>query len=1549
MKHILTILFFHGFFVLFAQNFTKEKDKFIKECQRNFVQTDQVSFVRERLSKMVESPTFSDAKFSKMVDMANTTYAISSDYAMVFPLVKAFLFQSANKFSGNFNGEWAQFLLEYQKKDPEELLTFLNFSAELFEFHSINSGDGFRWVFLKGDLSWRKDKSLKLVCDEGTLACYIVNDNGKLNDSIVVKETSGVLDIDAVKFSGKSGLLTWEKVGFKKDETFAELRSYRVDLTRAILKVDTVSLTTPYFKIPILGKLVDKNYTELSKDERAPQFNSFEKRLKIESIRENIDYDGGFSLEGETFVGRGIPGNLAKVIFNFKEKPLFEIASLNFIMDPSQIISREARFKMFYANGDSMSHSNCLFYFDESKKLMTLTAKKAGSSVIPFEDFYFNVYVYSPVLNWKANSFQPYFSYEIGTAQEQKIITIESFDYFDDLLYDKIKGLSRVNPISAIASFARSKNTNTLTEGELANALNTTIDNNKSNIFNLVSLGFLMYNENDKVVTITNKLFNFFDAKNGKRDFDNLVISSDLRPRKLDGYSVEQIDKDPYLKDLEMKNKDKNDRYRNQSYFAFIDITKQQFFISGVDNITISTAQSTSIEPDSSFVIMKKNRDIQFKGLLLAGKFASIVKDAYFSYNDFKFILKDLDYSVLRVKPLRTADGSDFIEMGSSFNDLKGELLIDDVSSKSGKGTDNSAYPKLLVPGSIKILYSARDIVKGAYDAKRFYYALEPFEIDSLDDFHELSMALKGQLISGGIFPPLKQDLKIMNDYSFGFITKAPEGGLDFYGNESKYENKIVLSNNGLQGTGTINFLSASAISNKLTFLPDSTIGIAKFTNIGIEKGQEVPQVFSESAFITFVPKKQLLRASAYNGTNLEMFDNQCQLNGSIVLSTKGMYGYGQLLFNDAGMNSKHFDFSYYDIDSDTASFSLRNKYVLDGEAPLAIETDGVKAHVSLKDRKGEFNSFGSKRIKFPANIYYCTMDKFFWFMDGESVDFEKNQSKETAFEAGADLTEPNFFSMEDKQDSLRFRSLSAKYDLKSQVIYCNKVEYVRVGDAKIFPDSMKIVINKKAVMEPLNNAVVVANYITQFHKFTNVNLTITSRSKFDGYGTYPYYDRDSLLTNLTMKSISYSKNGAKTIAEGIIDQKLNFKLSKEFDYYGNIKIIANNQGVICDGSTRINHTCRNFDRSWLAFNDTVVASNIQIPISAKPLNDKGNRLAVGFLWKDSEKMDSVGLYPAFLSKIEGKNDAIVFQSDGYVQYNPKASAYQIGTKPMLENANNKGNLLTFYTETCALTGLGKIDLGLDLGEVLIESFGDISYEPSDQKIALNLTSKFIFPIQKNIMEDFAVKLKELEGQKDIDLKSKKYNFKQVSKFWLNPDKENDFYKDYEEDKLRKMPSELEGTLLITGIHLEYFKLKTKANETGFARGFNTGNATTVIDDEGDEIKAKNKVAIIGLEGKVVLKELDFNMIFHQTNTDQSNQGFGFRWMTSNNKEYVLNYSMDKKDGTMLFYSKDEDFTNSISNIKSEKRKSKNFRFDIADETQLKLILLKFNDYMRSK
>ena len=99
-----------------------------------------------------------------------------------------------------------------------------------------------------------------------------------------------------------------------------------------------------------------------------------------------------------------------------------------------------------------------------------------------------------------------------------------------------------------------------------------------------------------------------------------------------------------------------------------------------------------------------------------------------------------------------------------------------------------------------------------------------------------------------------------MDDYSFGFSTEAPESGYPFYETESVYKNKIVLSNNGLQGAGTINFLQASASSKKLTFLPDSTIGLASFYSAEIDSGIEYPEARCELASMSFKPRLKNLK-----------------------------------------------------------------------------------------------------------------------------------------------------------------------------------------------------------------------------------------------------------------------------------------------------------------------------------------------------------------------------------------------------------------------------------------------------------------------------------------------------------------------------------------------------------------------------------------------------------------------------------------------------------------------------------------------------------------
>jgi hypothetical protein len=54
---------------------------------------------------------------------------------------------------------------------------------------------------------------------------------------------------------------------------------------------------------------------------------------------------------------------------------------------------------------------------------------------------------------------------------------------------------------------------------------------------------------------------------------------------------------------------------------------------------------------------------------------------------------------------------------------------------------------------------------------------------------------------------------------------------------------------------------------------------------------------------------------------------------------------------------------------------------------------------------------------------------------------------------------------------------------------------------------------------------------------------------------------------------------------------------------------------------------------------------------------------------------------------------------------------------------------------------------------------------------------------------------------------------------------------------------------------------------------------------------------------------------------------------------------MDKKDGTLLFYANDDIFNKSIMDIKPDKRKSKNFNFDIAEDAVGKALAAKFKGY----
>ncbi|MEJ6589160.1 MAG: hypothetical protein QNL43_05100 [Crocinitomicaceae bacterium] len=1510
---------------LHAQKFSKDKEKFVKELTKLIPHESFHQYLKKEFGPFILKNGLNSSEFERLTNQCNYLFDNDFNIQELVDIIHIAKDQKKKVFTISFVQKWQELYDEKIKEgDVDEIVQFIYFSKNLFSENSFYNGDIHKWVFNNGIPKWNlSKKTIRIQLTNTDLKCLVFQ-SGPV-DSIIIENTSGYFDVSKNRWYGRGGLITWEKVNFPREETFAKIRGYSLSTKGSVLKVDTVELTTPYFKEPILGRLRDKTLFNLKVGESSPIFNSFEKRLKIDGLKDQLNYDGGFALQGADFIGRGEPGNLAKVVILYNDKELFQISALNFSMNPKQIIARDADVSMYHENGDSLFTSKALFYWDEDKKELRVTAEKKGANLLPFKDSFFKLFINAPLLSWTLNSPFPMFTYEVGTAQEQKYAFIESWDFFDKRVFQKFAGIGNVNPLAEIAKLSIEEESLVLPVGRVASALKKTIGQCKSQLIDIASAGFIQYTSKDNEVIVEQKLLDFVRSSLGEKDYDELRMVCDLRPKLLKAPRT-QIDNDPYLQNLEREFKETSRRRAQQPCYAYIDIDNQEIFLNEVESVRLSTKQQTSFYPDSSYVRMRSNRDMKIAGWLESGKFLTHSIQSTFDYNSFSVQIDSTDQAYLKVTPLNPKDGKKRIDMVSSFTGFKGTLFIDDSLVRSGRNGYNGEYPYLDVKNNLRVLYSANEIVSGAYDSTRFYYVLNPFILDSLDNFDEKELTLEGKLVSDGIFPELHEPLRIMNDYSFGFTTEAPESGYPFYETESVYQNKIVLSNNGLQGSGTINFLQASASSKKLTFLPDSTIGLASFYSAEIDSGIEYPEARCELASMSFKPRLKILSVKSYRGSNISMFKDECSLDGSVSISEQGMVGHGQISFLDAFLVSSAFSFKAKDIFSDSANFTLRNKFAKPGENPMAIQSEGLKSHISFKERLGVFNSSGSKRIKFPSNNFYCQMDKFIWQMDGERIDFEKDKGTETNFESSAGIVANNFFSLDEKQDSLQFKSISAQYDLKNETINCYKVDFLELGDAYVFPNSKEINILKNAVIDTLFNAGIIANRITKLHEFTDVTLQVLGRNEFNGSGSYLYFDRDSLSTKLEVASISFDR--IQTVANAVIPEEINFKLSSKFDYYGTMDIASKNTGVICNGYTRINHAC-SFDRSWLLFEDTIVASNVRIPVDKEPKNKQGTMMAIGFLWRDSGNPDSIQVYPAFLSSMDNATDSYLFNSSGKVFYDYENSSFEISNNQEVLTNIYKSNSLILKDESCQIKGIGKIDLGLDLDPVTVTSYGSISYDVNKQKTRLDLTTKMNIPLPKSVLSKLAENIAQSDSLSEytFDRKTQDYLTDIFAIFGDGREKGERVFKEYDEDKLKKAPSFLNATFLIPDLRLETFYLPKNAD----------GNAVSGL-------KSRNsKISLFSMAESIVLKKIPGQLLFMRQTSENTHPGFELILEDKLMKrQHWMKYDRIKRNGVLKVFTNDLDFNNSMIAIKPDKRKSKNFGFTILDEGDLfQLMVLK--------
>ena len=1309
MFRLLSSLFLYllCFSVVNAQimSFSSEPEKFLKEVQSYLGvlnKVDAKAFVKEF------EPIWLGSSFS--LEQRAQVYATSNKMAQkrlrAYPDFRNYLdavmnFAISGKSEQDFN-QWQQTIDKVlEGREKKRIAKYIETCSNLFSGNIVYESSSTQWKASSNNYSFRYTKEPIIEFGKTNLRCY------SKKDSSVIYNTTGILFPFSNKWIGDGGRITWERAGLHKDTVFADIKKYYITLKSTGFICDSVLYHSRYFNQPILGKLSEKVLSNLGMNKvKYPSFESYDKRLVIKNIFDKVDYDGGFTIRGRNLQGSGTMDNLARLIFKYKEEDFLVVESINFTINPD-IISSEKSTTKFYIENDSITHPGLQFKYVDKTKKVTLIRGTSGISKSPFYNSYHKLDMFTEAIYWKLGDpildFAPLFGSTDVSAH------FDSFDFFDKNIYDQLTGVGR-NPLIQIKNFSTNYGSTVFAVSELASSMMSTKTDLEFLLFDLTSLGFINYDVDRQLVTVKEKLFNYIESRKGDRDFDVLVINS------------------------ENKNN------------AQINLLSNDLTINGVKKVSLSNAQFVRIYPDEEKIIIKKNRDMVFSGIINAGRSEYFGKDFSFNYSDFKINLIQCDSMRLRAINDRSS-GPNQIRLLSTIENIKGEISIDLPDNKCGLDTSSNDFPKLSTFEKSYVFYDKPTIQGGVYERDSFMFVIEPFQMDSLDNFSNKGIQFPGLFKSGGIFPDFQEDLTLQEDYSLGFIRETPAEGFNIYGVVANYDNKIKLSHKGLQGEGEISYLTSLAQSDEITFFPDSLVAIAQnYINNPKEMDPEVPLVKGKDCLISYVPRKEVLYASSENEDLVFFQDDDATLNGRLALRPKGMTGEGLMYFGKGEMLSYTYKYRYDAIDADTAEFKLNT--MEEQVKEMAFKTENVNARVDFTTRKGQFKSHsGESFVVFPDNQYICYMDQFNWYMDNDDLEMESRSAGDINIDTELDLSGSNFYSIHPEQDSLNFKSPKARFDIKKKRITCDRVPFVTVADAQIFPDSNRLIIKRKAKIKTLNNAKIIANYITKYHEIYDAKVDIKARRDYVASGTLDYIDENESKQQIYFSYI-HPDTSFTTSANGTIDDKVNFTLSPNFEYHGGVNMYASVKNLSFDGETRIVHGCENLPRSWIKFKGEVDPNEVLIPIDTILLDVKGDLISSGIVLNTT---DSISLYSTFLSKKYDSKHFSVASSMGFLYFDKEEKEYQISNKEKLAQRSLPGNFISLNINNCKIEVDGRFDFGSDLGQINLSPVGEIKYNPARFSTDIKSSLLLDFPFNEEALEKISKELNEYPNLRSLD------------------------------------------------------------------------------------------------------------------------------------------------------------------------------------------------------
>lgn len=1241
-------------------------------------------------------------------------------------------------------------------KVNKNIQDFLTLGENAFKENILYKSPSYIYYLGEHTYSFEYDSVPKVTMKNVTLIG--LNPRG---DSIAIENTSGVYYPNTGRFYCKGGKVSWARCGLDAG-VFATLKRFDIDCKAGNYTSDSATfIGKQFFEKPQLGKLTDRIMTE-NGEITYPRFDSYSKRLVVKNIYPDVDYDGGFGMRGPKFVGSGTSGSPAKIIFKRNGAKFLEVSARSFGMSKDRIVANPAYIK-FILDKDSITHPGLSFTYQVDKRRITMLRLDDGLQKTPFSNTFHMLDMHFEQLTWDID--QPSINFNFLPINFQGEAYFESSNFFSKARYENIRGNDNASILQKINEYYTTTGDSVFTAVDLAKYMKYLAVDLRPILFKVAINGLVDYNPETDIVKIKPRLKDYILYNKHKKDYDIITFHSVL-PGK-DNATLNLVNNNYDLK------------------------------IRGVKEILLSDTQKVFVFPKNQEVNVKKNRNFEFSGLTSSGKLEFYGKDFLFDYEKFKIKMNTIDsIRIFVVSNEPDINGNyAYKRVKTVIENVNGELRIDGPRNKSG-WAKAPTFPQFQSFKESYSYYDKRSTFKGVYDRDRFYFKLDPFTLDSLDNFRNESLQFDGDFSSAGIFPNFREKLTLQKDYSLGFIRKTPDGGLPMYGGKANYDAEIRLSDRGLRGSGDLKFGPSTSHSDDFLFFPDSTNAVAQTFDIKeADMPNEFPVTHGDTVKLHYMPYKELLQTHNIKKP-FNIFKERSAFTGRFDLTKKELTGNGRVDFEKADLISGKILFIKRKFFADTADFHLK-AFNEDG---FTFSTVNVNSTIDFDKREGQFITNGEgSYVRFDKNQYIAYMDRFKWFMDSEDIELGDDQKKlDAEVENALDLDGPKFISIHPKQDSLFFFAPAAKYNTRKYIVSCKNVPFINVADARIFPDNGEVTIYKNAVLDTLKKAKILANTVNKYHTIRNVTANIFARKSYVANGEYQYLDENDNAFLIKFNTIKPDTQ-FQTVAEGKIAEKDKFKFNDYFSFAGNVRLEALNQYLFFDGGTQIVHGCKRIKKAYLKFNGEINPKDIMIPIPKNAVDMNGRPVVNAIMYS----LDTNAVYSGFLSLRNARSDKEIVNADGFLTFETDVKEYRISTKEKLVEQNLPGNYLSLNTENCNVYGEGKFELGADLGQVEVKTVGNATHFLNDSiDINLMMTCNFFF--ESKALKAMAKDLQVYANSAPATDFGSEFFTKGLAEI-VGKDKADNLITELNLDgSIRRFPDELEKTFFFNKLNMRY-------------------------------------------------------------------------------------------------------------------------------------------------